>query len=58
MKKSMLTFASALGLAALSASAAFAQFSGINGAVVTQDFHDDALSVFYARRYVSHADRP
>ena len=46
MKKSMMTFGSALALVALSAGAAFAQFSSINGAVVNQEFHDDALSIF------------
>ena len=44
--KSLMTFGSALALAALSASAAFAQFSGINGAVVQREFVDDTNSIF------------
>lgn len=46
MNKPLLTFGSALAIAALSAGAAFAQFSGINGAVVNRDFVDDSLSIF------------
>ena len=46
MRKSILTLGSALALALWSAGAALAQFGVINGAVVTQEYHDDPTSIF------------